>query len=93
MIKRNIGDEVKFQEWRYGKVIEVNGNLTTIQLADGGKVIKAMSELRTNKTMPKHIDFIFNKYRVRVKGVSLGVFTTLEEAIFARDNYMKENAK
>lgn len=88
MNKREIGEEVKYQEWRYGKIIEINKNLVTIQLKDGERVIKDISELRTNKMLPKYIDFIFNKYRVRVKGVSLGLFETLEEAVQARDEYM-----
>lgn len=88
MNKREIGEEVKYQEWRYGKIIEINKNLVTIQLKDGERVIKDISELRTNKMLPKYIDFIFNKYRVRVRGVSLGLFETLEEAVQARDEYM-----
>jgi hypothetical protein len=88
MNKREIGEEVKYQEWRYGKIIEINNNLVTIQLKDGERVIKDISELRTNKMLPKYIDFIFNKYRVRVRGVSLGLFETLEEAVQARDEYM-----
>lgn len=88
MNKREIGEEVKYQEWRYGKIIEINKNLVTIQLKDGERVIKDISELRTNKMLPKYIDFIFNKYRVRVKGVSLGLFETLEKAVQARDEYM-----
>ena len=30
-MKRNIGEEVKFQEWHYGKIVEVNGNLATMK--------------------------------------------------------------
>ena len=88
-MKRNIGEEVKFQEWHYGKIVEVNGNLATIQLTEGGKVIKDVSELKTNKMLPRYIDFIFNRYRVRIKGNSIGMYETLEEAIKAKEEYLK----
>lgn len=88
-MKRNIGEEVKFQEWHYGKIIEINGNLATIQLTEGGKVIKDVSELKTNKMLPRYIDFIFNRYRVRIKGNSIGMYETLEEAIKAKEEYLK----
>lgn len=90
MTKREIGEEVKYQEWHYGKIVEVNGNLATIQLKDGGKVIKDVAELRTNKMLPRYVDFIFNKYRVRVKGVTLGMYETVEEAVKVRDNYLQK---
>lgn len=90
-MKRNIGEEVKFQEWHYGKIVEVNGNLATIQLTEGGKVIKDVSELKTNKMLPRYIDFIFNRYRVRIKGNSIGMYETLEEAIKAKEEYLKNN--
>ena len=89
-MKRSIGEEVKFQEWHYGKIVEVNGNLATIQLAEGGRVIKDVSELKTNKMLPRYIDFIFNKYRVRVRGVALGMYDTLEEAIKVKEDYLKK---
>ncbi|MBQ2177253.1 MAG: hypothetical protein II453_20135 [Alphaproteobacteria bacterium] len=88
-MKRNIGEEVKFQEWHYGKIVEVNGNLATIQLTEGGKVIKDVSELKTNKMLPRYIDFIFNRYRVRIKGNSIGMYETLEEAVKAKEEYLK----
>lgn len=88
-MKRNIGEEVKFQEWHYGKIVEVNGNLATIQLTEGGKVIKDVSELKTNKMLPRYIDFIFNRYRVRIKGNSIGMYETLEEAVKAKKEYLK----
>lgn len=88
-MKRNIGEEVKFQEWHYGKIVEVNGNLATIQLTEGGKVIKDVSELKTNKMLPRYIDFIFNRYRVRIKGNSIGMYETLEEAVKAKEDYLK----
>lgn len=88
-MKRNIGEEVKFQEWHYGKIVEVNGNLATIQLTEGGKVIKDVSELKTNKMLPRYIDFIFNRYRVRIKGNSIGMYETLEEAIKVKEEYLK----
>lgn len=88
-MKRNIGEEVKFQEWHYGKIVEVNGNLATIQLTEGGKVIKDVSELKTNKMLPRYIDFIFNRYRVRIKGNSIGMYKTLEEAVKAKEEYLK----
>lgn len=91
MIKRRVGEEIKYQEWHYGKVTEVNDTLATIQLKDGSIVIKDMRELRTNKTLPKYIDFIFNKYRVRIKGVLLGMYDTVEEAVKVRDEYLKKN--
>lgn len=91
MTKREIGEEVKYQEWHYGKIVEVNGNLATIQLKDGGKVIKDVAELRTNKMLPRYVDFIFNKYRVRVKGVTLGMYETVEEAVKVRDRYIEAN--
>lgn len=88
-MKRIIGEEVKFQEWHYGKIVEVNGNLATIQLTEGGKVIKDVSELKTNKMLPRYIDFIFNRYRVRIKGNSIGMYETLEEAVKAKEEYLK----
>lgn len=90
-MKRNIGEEVKFQEWHYGKIVEVNGNLVTIQLTEGGKVIKDVSELKTNKMLPRYIDFIFNRYRVRIKGNSIGMYETLEEAVKAKEEFLKES--
>ena len=90
-MKRNIGEEVKFQEWHYGKIVEVNGNLATIQLTEGGKVIKDVSELKTNKMLPRYIDFVFNRYRVRIQGTSIGMYETLEEAIKAKEEYLKNN--
>lgn len=89
MTKRKVGEEVKYQEWHYGKITEINGNLATIRLTEGGNVIKDVAELRTNKTLPKYIDFIFNKYRVRVKGEPLGMYETLEEAVKARDEFIE----
>ena len=89
-MKRSIGEEVKFQEWHYGKIVEVNGNLATIQLAEGGRVIKDVSELKTNKMLPRYIDFIFNRYRVRIKGNSIGMYETLEEAIKVKEDYLKK---
>ena len=32
-----------------------------------------------------------NPYRVRVKGVVLGYYPTIEEAVIARDNYLEKN--
>ena len=93
MIQRNIGDEVKFQEWHFGKITEINGNLVTIQLATGGKVIKDASELRTNKKVPKFIDIYKNIYRVRYRGELVGYFKTEEEAVSARDEYLKNKKK
>lgn len=92
-MKRNIGEEVKFQEWHYGKIVEVNGNLATIQLTEGGKVIKDVSELKTNKMLPRYIDFIFNRYRVRIKGNSIGMYETLEEAVKAKEEYLKNGKR
>ena len=67
----------------------MNGNLATIQLTEGGKVIKDVSELKTNKMLPRYIDFIFNRYRVRIKGNSIGMYETLEEAVKAKEEYLK----
>lgn len=91
MIKRNIGDEVKFQEWHYGKVTGINGNLVTIVTTSGTTVIKNSSELRTNKQLPKYIDFWGNRYRVRIKGELIGYYMTVEEAIKARDEKMEKS--
>ena len=90
MIVRNIGDEVKFQEWHYGKIIEINGNLATVKTSTGITVIKDIAELRTNKQIPKYIDFWGNRYRVRIKGKLIGYFVTQKEAVKARDKYLKE---
>ena len=90
MIVRNIGDEVKFQEWHYGKIIEINGNLATVKTSTGITVIKDISELRSNKQIPKHIDFWGNRYRVRIKGKLIGYFVTQEEAVKVRDEYLKK---
>ena len=90
MIIRNIGDEVKFQEWHYGKIVAIDGNLATVQLANGNTVIKSLSELKTNKQLPKYIDFWGNRYRVRFKGELIGYFMTPEEAVKARDEYLSK---
>jgi hypothetical protein len=87
MVKRKIGEEVKFQEWHFGKIVDIEGKTATIQLTTGGRVLKDISELKTNKMLPKYIDFLFGKYRVRPKGVNIGMFETLEEALKARDDY------
>ena len=52
--------------------------------------MNAVSELKTNKMLPRYIDFIFNKYRVRVRGVALGMYDTLEEAIKVKEDYLKK---
>ena len=90
MIIRNIGDEVKFQEWHYGKITEINGNLATVQLTNGNTIIKALSELKSNKQLPKYIDFWGNRYRVRFKGKLIGYYKTPEEAVKARDKYLSK---
>lgn len=91
MIVRNIGDEVKFQEWHYGKIIEINGNLATVKTSTGITVIKDIAELRTNKQIPKYIDFWGNRYRVRIKGELIGYYMTVEEAIKARDKKIEKS--
>ena len=89
-MKRNIGEEVKFQEWHYGKVIAVDGDLITVQLTNGNTVIKSSSEFKTNKQLPKYIDFWGNRYRVRIKGELIGYCKTPEEALKVRDDYLKK---
>lgn len=91
MIVRNIGDDVKFQEWHYGKIIEINGNLATVKTSTGVTVIKDIAELRSNKQLPKYIDFWGNRYRVRIKGELIGYYKTVEEAIKARDEKMEKS--
>ena len=48
------------------------------------------TKMKTNKMLPRYIDFIFNKYRVRVRGVALGMYDTLEEAIKVKEDYLKK---
>ena len=89
MPERNIGDKVKFQTWENGEIIRIDDNFAEIKLNDGTVVKKPLSELRTKKELPKYVDELAGKYRVRINGKHVCFCSTLEEAIKNRDEYLK----
>lgn len=84
-----VGDEIKFSEWKYGKLIALDGDKATVQTHNGIIVIKDRKELVKNKTLPRYIDIIANRYRFRYKGETIGYSDTEAEAVRMRDKYIK----
>jgi hypothetical protein len=85
-----VGDEVKFREWQFGKLIAVDGDSAEVLMSNGTKIIKNKNELVKNKMLPRYIDIIANRYRFRYKGETIDYYDTVEEAVIARDKYLEE---
>lgn len=84
-----VGDEVKFREWQFGKLIAVDGDSAEVLMSNGTKIIKNKNELVKNKMLPRYIDIIANRYRFRYKGETIDYYDTVGEAVIARDKYLE----
>ena len=71
-----------------GEVIAINGDKVTVKTNNGIIEVDKINT-RMYKDLPKNIDYIGKKYRVRIKQVIIGMYDTLDEAVNARDNYKK----
>lgn len=85
-----VGDEVKFREWQFGKLIAIDGDSAEVLMSNGTKIIKNKNELVKNKMLPRYIDIIANRYRFRYKGETIDYYDTVKEAVIARDKYLEE---
>ena len=85
---QKIGSKVKYQEWNYGTLVGIKDGMAEIETAAGIKVLKPLKSVVSDKQLPRFIDLNFSKYRVRIKGVTVGRYDTLEEAEKAKEEYL-----